>query len=348
MPATRSSSATTASCLSELWRRSTVARWKPNTCTARAAAQARREQRAAVGAQARVDPSQVGEECSGRCVGRRGADGGALLVLQPSPRAVAASRAIDADQRAPVGLVLAVRGAVGRALGQRLQPALTGRAGRDRKLRAELVHLGEVVAKARSLWRCSAASSVCGGDERVAVAVAADPVAHARRTGARRSPCRAAGHRVLDVGDSAGICVEEGGVGSRLSAFSISSRTVSFAVRSMRVCQSWREPAQLASLASRSSGRASRDRGGQLGDGALGVEDALALHLGRMCGEHRRARAPPRGDAPPRRGACRARAHRSKRPRSASGAAACLRGGARGGGARGGGPRRCWRGARSS
>lgn len=35
MRAVASSSAITASCLSELWRRSTVARWKPNTSTAR-------------------------------------------------------------------------------------------------------------------------------------------------------------------------------------------------------------------------------------------------------------------------------------------------------------------------
>ena len=74
------------------------------------------------------------------------------------------------------------------------------------------------------------------------------------------------------------------------SAFSISSATVSLAERSRRVCHSCVTRARIsASLAAQSRSVARPvARAHQLGDGALGVEDALALHLGRVRGEHRR------------------------------------------------------------
>ena len=101
--------------------------------------------------------------------------------------------------RAAIGLVLALGGGVGRAVGQRLQRiGDVHHAAVERQLGAEQVQLLEIDSAARA---GSACASVCarhvGGDDRVAVAVAADPAAHAQE----RTQCQPVeAEPVLEVG----------------------------------------------------------------------------------------------------------------------------------------------------
>ena len=192
---------------------------------------------------------------------------------------------IHADQCAAVGLVFAVHAEVGRARGERHHGGADRRERRrDRQLGAELVHFGQVEPqRCFGLPRERHAQRV-GGDEGVAVAVAADPVAHAEERRDRMSgqgvfelavhlrnlpqEGRAVvAQRVLDfVGDG-----ELGGAQhARLPDLHHAGTQQRFVV---------------GQLARGVQGVALLD---QLGDRAFGVEDALALHFGRVRGEHRR------------------------------------------------------------
>ena len=88
---------------------------------------------------------------------------------------------IHADERAPIGLVGAVRAAVARRVGKRLQRLRHGgERGRVGELGAELMHLGEVEAKRGLALPCECRLERGCAHERVAVAIATDPVAHAK------------------------------------------------------------------------------------------------------------------------------------------------------------------------
>ena len=117
------SSASTRSCTSEVWRMSSEARWKPKM----AAARFRRDRRG----RASIAPwlqrqrigqhLQVGAEGFGVAVGRGRADFLAQDVGRAQRARGGGQPRVDADQRAPVRLVAAVRRGVGRGVGQRLQ-----------------------------------------------------------------------------------------------------------------------------------------------------------------------------------------------------------------------------------
>ena len=232
-----------------------------------------------------LDHLQVGEELAGRGVGvlrrhrvaqRLGA--GQLVQRRGQTR-------VDADQRAAVGLVLAVRVLVGRALGQR------GHLGRDRaqqqrhrQLGAELVHLGQVVAQRRLALARQRQLQRLGGHEGVAVAVAADPVAHAEEVGDV-----AARQRVLDLAVHLRDLAQEGRavVGQRVLDLVRDGQ--------LGVAQHARLPELghaggelLLVLGALARGVQMVALVDQLGHGALGVEDGLALNLGRVRGQHRR------------------------------------------------------------
>ena len=209
---------------------------------------------------------------------------------------------IHTGERAAVGLVLAVFALVGRALGQRLHlDRHVDQRGRQRQLAAEVVHLGEVVAQRQFALAAQCVFERLGGDVGVAVAVAADPLAHAQE-GGDRGCVAALGQGLFEVGVHARDLAQEG-------SFVVAQRVLDFVghgelgkaqqarLPDLRDADAhlrfvlgefeWRERvlspgvgalAQLDLVAC----------GEQLRDGALGVEDALALHLGRMRGEHRR------------------------------------------------------------
>jgi hypothetical protein len=148
-----------------------------------------------VGDERRLDRAQVGEEVARRRIRIARRDRvaqrlGAGELVQGRGEA-----RVDADQGAPVGLVLAVRagvaGGVGEALhlgAHRLQRRRVGELG------AELVDLRQVVAQRRLALARERRAQGAGVDERVAVAIAADPVAHAKE-----ARDLVAGKRLLDL-----------------------------------------------------------------------------------------------------------------------------------------------------
>ena len=192
---------------------------------------------------------------------------------------------VHADQRAAIGLVLAMLAGVGRAGGEL---AHRGRDvhqdGGDRQLGAELVHLGQVVAQRGLALLAQRELQRVGGDVGVAVAVAADPVAHAKE---RRD--LEAGQRLLDLAVHARDLAQERGVvvadrvldlvghgelgvaqQARLPELRDARTQLPFVVLALAL------GAQLVALVD------------QRGHGALGVQDGLALHLRGVGGEHRR------------------------------------------------------------
>ena len=91
---------------------------------------------------------------------------------------------VEAGHRAAVGLVAAVRGVVARALGQRQQRVRgTDEALAHRQLRAQRVQLVEVVLERHGSVHRQRLVEYLGGDEGVAVAVAADPAADLQEIG---------------------------------------------------------------------------------------------------------------------------------------------------------------------
>ena len=91
---------------------------------------------------------------------------------------------VDPRDRPPVGFVLPVGGAVGRARGQLLQcrryadqPAV------ERQLAAEPVQFVEIVFEDTGALRVQCGAQHALVDERIAVAIAADPASHPQERG---------------------------------------------------------------------------------------------------------------------------------------------------------------------
>ena len=232
-----------------------------------------------------LDRAQVGEQL-GRCGIRRARRDRVAQRLGAGENVQRRRQArVDADQGAPVRLVLAVRTGVAGGIGERLH-LRRDRLQRRRigELGAELVDLRQVVAQhglalahERGLQRRRA-------DERVAVAIAADPVAHAEEAGDV-----VARQRLLD------LAVEDRDLRQEGRAV-VAERVLDLVVDGeLGGAQHPRLPElgdagadQRLVVGELALARLRRSRRQQLGDRALGVEDALPLHLGRMRGQHRR------------------------------------------------------------
>jgi hypothetical protein len=186
---------------------------------------------------------------------------------------------------AAVGLVLAVRVEVGRPVGQR---AHLGRHRRqhvaDRQLGTQLVHLGQVEAQRHLGLAGQRLPQRVGADVGVAVAVAADPVAHAQEAGHGMAM-----QRLLDLAvQLRDLAQERGGVVAQRVLDLVGHGELGVAQHArlpqlgdagaddVLVVAQFAFGVQLVALAH------------QFRDGALGVQDALALHLGGVGGEHRR------------------------------------------------------------
>ena len=192
---------------------------------------------------------------------------------------------VDAHQRAPVGLVRAVLVRVRRALRERLHLRRDlHQQRRQRQLRAQLVDFRQVEAQHR--LRLPRERHVeCGGRHvRIAVAIAADPVAHPEE--ARDLVAR---QRLLDLGVHPRDLRQEGRAVVRQRVLDLVGH------RELGVAQHPRLPELRDAGAQRRlvAGQVARHRepvalDHQLRDRALRVQQALSLHLGRMRGQHRR------------------------------------------------------------
>ena len=142
---------------------------------------------AVIGLQRLADGHEVGEEVGGLAVGLAGYDRVAQRLGVGEGPQRAGEPAVDAGERAAVGLVRPMRAVVAGSLGQRLQGRRARRQGqRYRQLGAELdaPRSGSGAARSRR-GVVTAMSRVVGIDVGVAVAVAADPVAHAEEAAPR-------------------------------------------------------------------------------------------------------------------------------------------------------------------
>ncbi len=184
---------------------------------------------------------------------------------------------------------------IGRLLGQGHQfRAGAGQQRRDRQLAADGVHFGHVELDGGARLHAQGVAQGVGGDEGVAVAVAADPVAHAekgRQIGLGKV-LPACGKERLDVALQVAIQARE----LRKKRGAIKRQRVLDFVRHFQldVAQQPRLPElhhagahgvfDVGALL-RQTGRVAFDQ--QSRQRPFGVEHALALHLGGVGGEHR-------------------------------------------------------------
>ena len=200
---------------------------------------------------------------------------------------------IDAGERLAVGLVLAVLGGVARRMREpqqrrrRLHQAL-----RHGEFRAHRVHLFQVVRESGARLPFHRFAQHLGGDERIAVAVAADPGTHPQqhRQGA---PAKLRFHFLVQTRylDQERQAVER----QRILDFIDDAQPGEPDHRRLPEGQDARlQPRFDARAHGGAQARVFELRQGG-GDAAFAVEDALALDFGRMRGEHRhdqRAREP--------------------------------------------------------
>ena len=174
---------------------------------------------------------------------------------------------------------------VGAAFGEQLHGgAHLGQAGRDAELGTEFVQLNQVVAQGHLALPLQGMAHGGGAHIGVAVAVAANPVAHAQE-GGQVLP----GQGLLKVLVKLGNLAQEGGrvVGEGVLDL--------IGYGELAVAQHARLPklgdagAKRVFIALQVPGQAQQvPVGNQVGDGPFGVQDALALHFGRVRGQHGR------------------------------------------------------------
>ncbi len=178
-----SSSATVRSCTAEFWRRSMLARWKPKQSIARCSRRRRPCVRIVEPFLRResLDDRQVREDLGGLGIGRHRPRRGVLQALQ-----VGVEPAHHAENRPLVGLVLLAVAQVLRALGQGKQVGRhADHVGAQRQLVAQVLQFAAVEGQRLEAVHAGGRREHVGGDERVAVAVAADPAAHSQERGDR-------------------------------------------------------------------------------------------------------------------------------------------------------------------
>ena len=256
----------------------------------------RRQGRAMVLAQRLVDGAQVGQQFLSLRIGvlrRHGVAGGVASaeILQRGGQA-----GVDAGQRAAVGFVLAVLVGVGRALGQSLhlrrnidQPR------RQRQLAAEVMHFRQQMAQRHVGLALERVLQRLRADVRVAVAVAAYPLAHFQEAG-DVLVAQLGFQRRVQLGDFAqkgGLVIAERGfhlVGHAELGEAQQTRLpqLHHAGANLSLVGGQLDRRQRITLTALHTGLDVVARHQQLGDAALGVQNALALHFGRVCCQHRR------------------------------------------------------------
>ena len=190
---------------------------------------------------------------------------------------------VHADQGAAVGLVLAVLVVVGRVCGQR-QHGRRDRCQRvrHRQLAAQQVHLGEVVAQRHLGLARQGPAHGARTHVGIAVSVAPDPVPHAQERG-DVVPFEGVLHLCVQARD---LAQEGGGVVAQCVFDLVVHRQLGGAQHAGLPQLGDPGAQQFLVLVPFALGVQMVARGHQLRDGALGVQDALALHLGGVGGQH--------------------------------------------------------------
>jgi hypothetical protein len=250
------------------------------------------ERRRAVRHEGAVDHVEVGEERVRRLVGRRLPDRVAGHLAVAEGLGGRGEAGVEARDGAPVGLVLPVRGAVGRALGELLR--LVGDADDapvEGELAAEPVQLVEVVREGPLALELQGLREHVGGHEGVAVAVAADPAAHAqegRQLGAVPGGV-AGGELVLEGGVEARQLGQEGVVVIREAVHDLVDHLEAGAAQDAGLPEGQDGAAQAFLVDALLLGRQADAvaLGEELGDLHLAVDGGAAAHLGRVRGQDR-------------------------------------------------------------
>ncbi|OIQ74535.1 hypothetical protein GALL_438130 [mine drainage metagenome] len=248
-----------------------------------------------VRAQRGSDDAQVGDELVGVGIGL----GRRQFVphsLHPGELAqIGRKPCIHADEGAAVGLVAAMLGQIGRAFGELQQVgAGAGEHLRNGQLAADGVYLGHVELDGGARLHAQRVAQGFGGDEGVAVAVAADPVAHAEKR--RQIPlglARAFGGKqavdvALQVTIKTGKLRKERGLVIRQGIFHLVGDAQPHEAQQPRLPELHHAGAhRLLDVGAPDRKPGGIALGQQAGERALRVEHALALHLGGMGGEDR-------------------------------------------------------------
>ena len=149
------------------------------------------------------------------------------------------------------------------------------------------MQLGQVVAQRHFALALQRVAQGVGGDVGVAVAVATNPVAHAQK-----AVQLMAGQGFFQLGIELGNLAQKGGlvIGQRvLDLVSHGQLGVAQHARLPELGDAGADEVLVVALLA--LGVQVVALAHQLGDGALGIEDALALHLGRVGRQHRRDEA---------------------------------------------------------
>ncbi|SOT40155.1 hypothetical protein F01_260221 [Burkholderia cenocepacia] len=255
----------------------------------------RGERRAVVLVERRGQHLEIGDERFGvlvwnRTHGRRAAARAAhrhRAFAETYARARGEPR-VDADQRAAIRFVDAVRRLVGRCGRERLHRVVRAdQQVRHRQLGAQLVHLFQIVLEDHRGLAVDRLVERRRSHVRVAVAIAADPAAHLEERGHAGRQAML-GERGLDVAVQRGQFVEERRAVVRQRVLDL------VADRQARVAQHPRLPQRGHARAQHRFVVLAFARGQllvalreQARDVVLRIEDALALHFGRVRGQHR-------------------------------------------------------------
>ena len=204
---------------------------------------------------------------------------------------------INARQRPAVGLVAAVHIGVGRCIGQR--PHLGGdfhQVAGQRQLTAQPVHFAQIVAQGHIGLTGQRQLQALGRHKRIAVAVATNPLTHAQKAVGRQLLAEF----LLQLGVDLGNLVQKRGFVVRQRVFNLVGHRQLGVAQQPRLPQLGHTGAQLRIH----TGQLARGQrilgavvelgahfnvialGQQLGNAALGHQNALALHLGGVSRQH--------------------------------------------------------------
>ena len=251
-----------------------------------------RQHRRAVGIERALQHGEVAVQLGRALIRRRGLLGRRAPAGQAERAAGGGKPRIEAGDGAPIGLVLPVRRVIGRMAGEAQHLVRhADQARMQRQLGAERVQLFQIERQRPLALAPKRLAQRLGGDERVAVAVAADPAPHAKeRRNLGVAPGRIArGQLVLDLAIEMRQLGEEGVIVIGEAVLDLVDHLEPGLAHQPRLPEGEDGAAQALlafDLLLRGHARAVAISE-QLGDLALAVERALAAHFGRMCGQHR-------------------------------------------------------------
>ena len=242
-------------------------------------------------AQAGIDHVEVGSEGGRIGIGLALAHRGAVLALQAERGSRCREAGEHAGQRTTVRFVLPEGGAVRRGVHERRhrRRELHQQPG-DRQLRTQRMHLAEVVVEGDLGLAPEGMLEHLGGDEGIAVAVAADPAADGEHRGesGHLPLARQPRQRVLDVAVQARHGIDEGVVEVRERVLDLVLHAQLHGPQHARLPERGDDAAQLALgalafLVEEVGLVALREPAGY---GELQVQGAAPLHFRRVRGEH--------------------------------------------------------------